>query len=91
MCVWGVICDISGQGEWEEIEITDSIKDYSYNVDNAPALAFYTAPYQVQTWATGQSVPIRPSTAEHCVSHLMGLNDVGSTFEQLADYIEEHL
>lgn len=79
-CVWGVICDVSGLGEWDDPFLN---KIYEYNGYEA------IAPISVRDW-------VFPKGSSKIMLHnhsksLMYHNDNGATFEQLADAIEEQL
>ena len=80
-CCLGVLCDLYGKEhnvEWNLVE--DEDHNY-YRFQNHPA----SLPFSVMEWAGVESHnPSIPGTS------LVGLNDNGSTFNEIADFIEEH-
>lgn len=82
-CVWGVICDVSGQDEWVESAGTPGAYKYGMGGD----ICF---PGQnVKNWA-GMSAFTTVRISGH-VTDLMSHNDTGASFEQLADAIESQI
>jgi len=79
-CCLGVLCDLYGKEnnvEWN----FDEDGNY-YRFQDHPA----SLPFPVIEWAgVGSHNPSIPGTS------LVGLNDNGSTFNEIADFIEEHL
>lgn len=80
-CVWGVICDVSGQAEWIESAGTTGAFRYGANGD----ICF--PPLSVKEWA-GMSNPV---WINGHFTDLMSHNDTGATFDQLADAIESQI
>ena len=80
-CCLGVLCDLYGKEnnvEWQHNEVDD----YFYEKNST------VLPLSVMEWADvdGQSADICNVTET-----LAGLNDSGSTFNEIADLIENHL
>ena len=79
-CCLGVLCDLYGKAVGPEWEVVDEYY-YSYDV-RAMRGSHTTLPFKVQEWAGIDS----PNPID-----LAALNDNGSTFEELANIIEEGL
>jgi hypothetical protein len=80
-CCIGVLCDISGLGEW----VDDA--GYGSNYKTEDGLSWATAPAVVRAWATRDG-----EDSDSVWDDLVGLNDLSSlSFEEIAMYIEEDL
>jgi hypothetical protein len=79
-CCLGVLCDLYGKEnnvEWDLVN-DDGNYEFSYHSERLPLF--------VVGWAgVGNDNP------EICETSLAELNDTGSTFNEIADLIEEHL
>ena len=88
-CCLGVLCDISGLGQWEraaaEVECMDGEHLYTVGMDSG----IDTLPTAVKEWAGVASFdPELPLSIPLPMSYL---NDADRlTFEQIAEHIEEH-
>ena len=79
-CCLGVLCDLYGKEHNVEWNFVEDLNFYRFQ-DHPTSL-----PFPVIEWAgVGSSNPSIPGTS------LVGLNDSGSTFNEIADFIEEHL
>ena len=77
-CCLGVLCDLYGKEHNVEWNL---VKDGTYSFQDNGAIL----PFPVVEWAgVGSRVP------EICDTSLVELNDDGSTFNEIADLIEEH-
>ena len=79
-CCLGVLCDLYGKENNVKWEIEDNIYKYEKYVTNLP-------PSVVEWSGIADSNPY----VNGGIGTLSGLNDRGSTFEQIAYVIEEHL
>lgn len=82
-CFWGVACDISGVGQWEgdgALCFTTKGSDFKAYALPSPL---------VESWL-GFNVEATVKI-DGISDSLMGHNDTGSTFEQLADAIEQQI
>jgi hypothetical protein len=80
-CCLGVLCDISGLGEWSD-------NWYCPAGDSHGSL--YHLPNPVIEWAGVESDSPIVDLADSA-EYLTELNDAGKTFEEIADLIEKHL
>ena len=83
-CCLGVLCDLYGKEhnvEWNLAVAEDGDRDY-YEFQDETA----TLPVSVIEWAG-----VEDENPEICETPLSRLNDNGSTFNEIADLIEEHL
>jgi len=79
-CCLGVLCDLYGKEHNVEWELADDGNNYEFQ--DYPSFL----PLPVVEWAGVESYcPSIPGTS------LVTLNDMGSTFNEIADWIEEHL
>lgn len=86
MCVWGVICDVSGLHQWEPQITLGGANVFGYGGDWA------FPPLDVAKWAGNakhaEDLKVELDGKTHT---LMWHNDAGATFAQLADTIEQQL
>ena len=81
-CCLGVLCDISGAGQWEDRDVY---------VDR-PLLKQYRMPdgnYSVQYLPS--ALKTQTGLTDEVLDHLMDMNDSGKPFTVIADYIEANL
>jgi hypothetical protein len=91
-CCLGVLCDISGQGEWDEREYLDQLQllpaavvDWAGLGGSRPEI-----PFSALTEEELELIGWLPSRDE-CTVALSGLNDRGMEFDRIADLIEAHV
>lgn len=88
-CCLGVLCDIlvdDGLGVWEErVDITGKMMAGATYTDN------YGGSHLSTLFDKGSSFQAFLALPEDIQSHLIGMNDTGSSFTEIADYIEETL
>jgi hypothetical protein len=77
-CCLGVLCDISGQGEWEG----------GGYVTSGVGLSFGYLPDEVQEWAGLATND--PAIGDRQADALSYKNDSGATFAEIADLIEQN-
>jgi hypothetical protein len=79
-CCLGVLCDISGLGQWTG-------RAYRIETDAEAIESVHYPPLAVAEWAgTGAADPFIAGR-----DYLSVLNDTGKTFEEIADLIEKYL
>jgi len=79
-CCLGVLCDLYGKENNVEWEISEDSGKYMFQNKGA------SLPSSVRKWAG-----VENDNPEICATSLSELNDTGSTFNEIADLIEEHL
>ena len=79
-CCLGVLCDLYGKEHNVEWNLANSGNNYEFQDETA------TLPLSVIEWAG-----VEDENPEICETPLSRLNDNGSTFNEIADFIEEHL
>jgi len=77
-CCLGVLCNISGRGEWEK---RPEHEDWYYKI-NDQDYRYGGLPRGIAKWSEVQS---------YQELSLVGMNDGGHSFGEIADYIEENL
>jgi len=86
-CCLGVACDISDLGEWEEFETKESGGfEYIVNRDYSSEKSSIDLPNSVQNWLGLYT--ISGASVNGVAKSLVTLNDEGSTFNEIADAIE---
>jgi hypothetical protein len=92
-CCLGVLCEIAVIKGIISSERTYRYHDpefvWSYGKDKD----WYSLPVEVKDWADVRDdlIPDEDCDLVDAIDHLIGLNDTGSTFSEIADLIEEHL
>lgn len=82
----GVLCDISGMGEWSPEADEDGGSSYLVRYNNETYRAWATAPLPVRDWA------VETHDMGEEWEALVKLNDHNRlSFEEIATYIEAHL
>ncbi len=82
-CAWGVICDVSGKGEWTPSSQKPDLKLFDGG---------WMGPSEaVKAWVGVVQHSDVMLTINGLTDNLMSHNDNGVTFAQLADAIEEQL
>lgn len=86
-CCLGVLCDISGLGNW-----LDRVFDSVYVVDNDNHHQAVYPPQEVIDWAGMGSLDgsFRLNNEDYNYSDLANLNDRGMTFAEIANIIDVH-
>ena len=83
-CCLGVLCDLYGKEhnvEWNLVKDEDEDRTHYMFQDHPASLPFPV----IEGAGVGSHNPSIPGTS------LVGLNDSGSTFNEIADFIQEHL
>ena len=79
-CCLGVLCDLYGKENNVEWNLANNGHNYEFQEEPE------RLPLFVVEWAG-----VENDNPEICETSLSGLNDTGSTFNEIADLIEEHL
>jgi hypothetical protein len=85
-CCLGVLCDIAvedGMGFWADT--TDGVRAFYFNGSGTPHRAFLSD--DIAEWA-GIKLGPDEDTDYDVVMDLMGMNDKGRSFDEIADHIE---
>ena len=82
-CCLGVLCDLYGKENNVEWEISEDSGKYMFQNKGA------SLPSSVRKWADLEYLD--PYVNYKKTNTLVGLNDMGFTFNEIADLIEEHL
>lgn len=90
-CCLGVLCDISGQGQWKQYEGEDSdsvnVGAHEYHVGEKAALGLLGP--EVIEWAGMMAGNVSGEYGSDTTA-LSFKNDMGVTFDEIADIIEKH-
>lgn len=86
-CFWGVACDLSGLGNWEDRQYSDGGKRYV--IDSTLYGSFALPPVEVKDWVGFND--IRAVIIDGSFASLFDHNDNGKSFAQLADAIEQQI
>lgn len=82
-CCLGVLCDLTGRGEWVDVESPHrvGIKRFQYGASlSSSSTQYFPWPFKTEM-----------GLSDEVLDPLMDMNDHGKSFSEIADYIEENL
>ena len=82
-CPLGILCEISGIGQWKEEPYDASIKHYFVSENPAPRSVFFP-PEEVIAWAG-----LTKSEAKSMTAFVAMLNDGGASFKEIIKALTE--
>jgi hypothetical protein len=91
-CCLGVLCDISGLGTWVPVSAAETGEHgtYRYQFADKHSGSIGLLPFDVLSWA---GLDNDAAAVDDMPDHMqpVTMNDIGRTFEEIADSIEAHL